>query len=928
MKLLLSIISVICLYQLSSCTSKNNSVAATTELVNFESDTVVALNKLFEAYSATISQNDTLAQKKAFEPFYNGIDSFSFIENFPYQTLTNYCQKGIQAASIKANGSTVVLNRHISRLVQYQMFFYSVLKNNEKIVFCFNELNKPHIRSTIDDLNYLERLMDVGAAYNQLGDNQQAQQFYLQTIAQAKKLQRINDVAKANINLNKLRSQNKQYDSIIKESTPFLNQQVETKIKASLCGDIALAFFYKNDLVNALKYNQQTFSLLTRLPKDDQPADIDQRLGAAFAIKATVNTNATTIRDESYNKAMLHYRKYTNNKGREVAKLFLKIGDYLAQNANSTIIGNPTLYYNKALQALGIPVNDNDTFAMPKSKQLYAENTLFEICDAKASYLQNINKGAKQPEKILALYDISFEVERKLLNYFIYDNAKINFVNESRTRTAKALALCYILYHQQKSEVWLNKALAYIENSKSIVLIDKLKQSLLLSNSKQQDSLVSLYNKLQKQRADIYATDNTFSKDSALSAINQKIQIVAIEIEKSNPQFRQLTHRDNISTVAEVRNKLLKKSTIAINYFLQDSTHYGIAIANDAVYFHQNLKFDASIILQYKTQIADAQTQINQPQVFLNTSFKVYQMLFPNEFSNTKALLISPDAQLFGLSFDALLTKKAISSNYATQPYLIQSCAIRYGFSLSSLLYTAGSSFSKNKLLAVAPVTQVSSFGKEALPNSELELDAIQKAGLPTIQLKHKDANFYNFNTQIRYHNLIHIASHAMYNVNRNSTSIDFFDTTLSTHFFYGAGLQHVRLFFLSACETSLGQQVGSEGNLSLARSVYYAGAQNVISTHWKINDASTANIVSNFYANSRKASFSNALQASKLLYLRSSTQEKAAPYYWAAFNIIGIDDSSSISFFHKYKILIFGAIALLIGVSVFIVIRPSKNTK
>jgi CHAT domain-containing protein len=194
--------------------------------------------------------------------------------------------------------------------------------------------------------------------------------------------------------------------------------------------------------------------------------------------------------------------------------------------------------------------------------------------------------------------------------------------------------------------------------------------------------------------------------------------------------------------------------------------------------------------------------------------------------------------------------------------------------------------------------------------------------------LLHRSAQFDSFYRSLPNYNIIHIASHAQYNSAKGEASIDFFDTSIATQFFYGNGLRHVRLVFLSACETAVGQQAGSEGVLSLARSVYYAGAQNVISSQWKINDASTAKVVSSFYANSKKVSFCSALQQSKISYLTTTAADKAAPYYWAAFNLVGVDDSSTVSFFYRYKLPILSAIALLVGILGLWVFKRSKTTK
>ena len=57
-------------------------------------------------------------------------------------------------------------------------------------------------------------------------------------------------------------------------------------------------------------------------------------------------------------------------------------------------------------------------------------------------------------------------------------------------------------------------------------------------------------------------------------------------------------------------------------------------------------------------------------------------------------------------------------------------------------------------------------------------------------------------------------------------------------------------LAFLSACETALGTRRGGEGMLSVQRAFHAAGARTVVASLCNVGDASTAELVSLFYAN------------------------------------------------------------------------------
>jgi CHAT domain-containing protein len=94
------------------------------------------------------------------------------------------------------------------------------------------------------------------------------------------------------------------------------------------------------------------------------------------------------------------------------------------------------------------------------------------------------------------------------------------------------------------------------------------------------------------------------------------------------------------------------------------------------------------------------------------------------------------------------------------------------------------------------------------------------------------------------------------------------------------------RLVILSACETDRGQLSGGDEVEGLTRTFLQAGAENVVSSLWSVNDESTALLMESLHAHLRAGeSTPTALRHAELQVRRKFPQ----PFYWAAFVDTGI---------------------------------------
>lgn len=98
-----------------------------------------------------------------------------------------------------------------------------------------------------------------------------------------------------------------------------------------------------------------------------------------------------------------------------------------------------------------------------------------------------------------------------------------------------------------------------------------------------------------------------------------------------------------------------------------------------------------------------------------------------------------------------------------------------------------------------------------------------------------------------------------------------------------GLDLVGTKLVVLSACETGIGRVDGAEGVTGLRRALVIAGAEAVVMSLWKVDDAATRDLMVAYHRELAKGGGrSESLRSAELALLASP--ERRHPYYWASF--------------------------------------------
>jgi len=93
-------------------------------------------------------------------------------------------------------------------------------------------------------------------------------------------------------------------------------------------------------------------------------------------------------------------------------------------------------------------------------------------------------------------------------------------------------------------------------------------------------------------------------------------------------------------------------------------------------------------------------------------------------------------------------------------------------------------------------------------------------------------------------------------------------------------------LAVLSACETANGTISPGEGVVGMSWAFFVAGTRSMLVSQWKVNSASTSQLMTGFYQRNKTTQKANALQQTALSFMKDRSYRH--PFYWAGFVLIG----------------------------------------
>lgn len=582
------------------------------------------------------------------------------------------------------------------------------------------------------------------------------------------------------------------------------------------------------------------------------------------------------------NKSLKYSPKNNYNK----AITYNNIGDYYTNKKKL----NLALKYTQKAINVNFDINENVKNFKPSNLQLYLTNSkkltilylrnksniLIKLYDKtkKKSYLKKAIETIKICDRLIDITtDNSYELKSKFLwrkeasqayllgakaSHLLKDHKNMFYFMEKN----RAILLIEDITQNTNQEN-LPKRITnelYFLNKKRFELEDLIsRKNISYPYSELQDSLFNL----KKQ----HKTFNDSLKKKFPNAFNKKAKIEALNTLKKELNKNQIV-------ISYISNNIDFEKEVILGLVITKNNTFSFEIKNS-----DNFKND---LLNYKKLISAPLKSKQDFTDFKEVSFNLYNQLIPSDSLKrqikNKHLIVLPDVTFENIPFESLNTNKK------NLKYLIFSNNISYQYSIS--FYKFNKKLKRkisNNISFFAPV----SFNKKEAPllkHTENEYKNTKKV---------MDGNFYKFDNATKYNflnnssnsKIIHLATHA--NASNNPV-IYFSDSILPLRELY-TYKNNADLVVLSACETNLGEIKEGEGTLSLSRGFFHSGANSVISSLWKINDASSSKIMKNFYVNLKNSqSKLEALNNAKRTYLKNNQLSETSPYYWASFVLIG----------------------------------------
>lgn len=582
-----------------------------------------------------------------------------------------------------------------------------------------------------------------------------------------------------------------------------------------------------------------------------------------------------------------------------------------------------------------------------------------QIYVAWGNKLQDIEilKGAE------ARYEFTLKLIDSLRNSLELQSSKLQVSNMQRSAYNQMIQLEYSIFQLNGDSTYISRLFTTMEQSKSAGLWSSVR-NLDVKNIRipQEDLKKELA--IRKKIADVQGSILEASAAQVVNYVrikvlqeknlfyNQQIDSLKQVYRQRYPDYYQAKFDRSTISLEQVA-KLLTPKQILIEYTIAYDYLYTLTVAHSGstiarIPISEKSMEEIAFMMDFMKGHSESLTSSARSR-YCEAASGLFELLIAPSAARTgtNELLIIPDGALSYIPFEALLEPQQNGSkqDYRKLPYLIRNHSISYGLTATVFFYkSARIAQPTRRILAVCPTYNLSSgkisdyirkaeSGLPELKGTYEESSAIKKmlGGRLLVGQKATESKFKSIAPK---YSILHLAMHTIPDKNNSLNSSLVFtpgadqteDGVLFGHEVYNLSL-NAWLTVLSACDTGSGQMAGGEGVLSFGRAFIVAGCPNLIMTLWTVDDRSSQRIMVNFYQSLLAGTgIADALQNSKLAYLKGVDQLHAHPHFWAGF--IELGQNQVIQIPHRKPGFLFLLLFSMVTVLGLVLLQAKRNPR
>ncbi|MEY8849340.1 CHAT domain-containing protein [Psychroserpens sp. XS_ASV72] len=614
-----------------------------------------------------------------------------------------------------------------------------------------------------------------------------------------------------------------------------------------------------------------------------------------------------------------------NNNSEKAVKMADAAYDYIIENQGKKTV----LEYFQVLNLAEIQYNlKNYSKALEHSNR--AINILKDSTFIKNNDFDRLRINALKPDAILTKTKSEFQLETNKDTSFLKSKLDelqeaISLLEEQKAilsdensvsillqnnnelfELAKHISIS--LYHETTSSIYLKKALNLHES----MLYNRIRNRL---NAQSSIAFANIpKNVVEKEKTLKNNLKSALSKNDGLDMYFEaelEWNDFLSMLKTSYPKYYSLRYASISKSTEDIENKVPKDKTL-VRYAYINSNLYAFVIDSSKTELFEldPIKVESLINRLREEDVTKAYD--------FKALHELYQILWkPLENSiTTTSVSIFPDQALFNLNFEMLTSELVSSFNDIAHKSLLSKHVISYNYSLFLIGENSKTVGYDSNFIAFAPEFNSEMKTEYKLSISDtLGIDDSYLTLLPQPFTKNlakvssrlfDGTSFLNekaskqiFTSTAKEHKIIHIGTHAESNnispelsrlifAKNVNDSIATNDNSLYTFEIYNQNLAS-NLAILTACETGKPTYQAGEGMISLAHAFNYAGSESILTSLWKIDEKSSAEIIALFYKNISEGMAKDiALQKAKLDYISNAKGRTANPQYWAGLILIG----------------------------------------